>query len=123
VATFDGNRMTGTGLYSGFVVDVNGGNPGLRSIEVTEGNITKLNSLINSFLDSDGLLQAKTNGLNASINDITEQRKQLALRLESFEARLLKQFGAMDSLVAQLNSTSSFLTNQLEQISNIGKKS
>ena len=121
-ATFDGNRMTGTGIYAGFVLDINGGSTGYRTINVTAGNINKLDDLVDSFLDSDGLITSKTNGLNASIDDINSQREALALRLDALETRLIKQFSAMDSLVAQLNSTSSFLTNQLEQVSNIGKK-
>ena len=121
-ATFDGNRMTGSGIYAGFVLDVNGGSTGYRTINVTAGNINKLDSLVDSFLDSDGLITSKTNGLNASIDDINSQREALALRLDALETRLIKQFSAMDSLVAQLNSTSTFLTNQLEQVANIGKK-
>ena len=121
--TFDGNRMTGSGIYAGFVLDVNGGTTGLKTINVTGGNINQLDTLINSFLDSDGLIDSKTDGLSASIEVINEQREALATRLESLEARLIKQFSAMDSLVAQLNSTSSFLTNQLDQISKIGKDS
>ena len=121
-ASFVGNRVTGSGLYAGFVLDITGGGTGIRTVNVTEGNISKLDVLINSFLDSDGLLDAKADGLGASIEIINEQRAALALRLESLESRLIKQFSAMDSLVAQLNSTSSFLTNQLEQVSKIGQK-
>jgi len=121
-AIFDGDRLTGTGLYAGFVLDIINGGTGSRTIQVGEGNVSKLDSLINSFLDGDGLLDAKVSGLSASIEAINDQRASLALRLESLETRLVKQFSAMDSLVARLNSTSSFLTNQLEQVSNIGKK-
>ena len=42
------------------------------------------------------------------------QREALERRMESLEARLLKQYTAMDTLVAQLQTTSSYLTQQLE---------
>lgn len=121
-ATFDGNRMTGTGLYSGFVLDITGGSTGIRSINVSEGNIGRIDSLLNSLLDSDGSLQAKTDGLNASIATVNQQREDLAARLDDLEARLIKKFSAMDGLVAQLNSTGSYLATQLEQVANIGRK-
>ena len=119
-AVFDGQKMTGTGIYSGFVLNVIGGTTGDRpGIVVSGGNVTALDSLLDSFLDSEGFVQAKTDGINASIDDIQQQKEDLALRLEQLEARFIKQFSAMDTLVAQLNSTSSFLTSQLASISNI----
>jgi len=124
-ATFDGQSMTGTGLYAGFVLNITGGSVGERSgIEVFGGNITSLSRLLDSFLASDGFIEAKSNGLNASIEDIQQQRENLTLRLEKLEERYIKQFSAMDALVAKLNSTSSFLSSQLDSISNIsiGKK-
>ena len=124
-ATFDGQSMTGTGLYAGFVLNIIGGSVGERSgIEIFGGNINSLNNLLNSFLDSDGFIAAKSNGLNASIDDIQMQRENLTLRLEKLEARYIKQFSAMDALVARLNSTSNFLSSQLDSIANIsiGKK-
>ncbi len=123
--TFDGQSMTGTGLYAGFVLNITGGTVGERSgIQVFGGNITSLSSLLDSFLDSDGFIDAKSDGLNASMEDIQQQRENLTLRLEKLEERYIKQFSAMDALVAKLNSTSSFLSSQLDSISNIsiGKK-
>ena len=40
----------------------------------------------------------------------------IELRLERTEERLRAQFSALDSLLAQLNSTSTFLTQQLENL-------
>ena len=82
----------------------------------------RLDSLVNRFLASDGLIDAKTDGLNSSIADITEQRAALNERLANYEARLLSQFNAMDTLVAQLNTTSSFLTNQLSALSGLANR-
>ena len=42
--------------------------------------------------------------------------ERIELRLENTEARLRAQFGALDSLLSQLNSTSSFLTQQLANL-------
>ena len=57
------------------------------------------------------------------IENINEDLEALQLRLEALETRLLAQFAAMDAIVGQLNSTSSFLTQQFEIISNINNQS
>jgi len=80
----------------------------------TDGIATDLDSVIDSYVKFDGVLDAKTDSVNASIDRITDQREQLALRLESMESRLLAQFIAMDSLVAQLTASGEFLTSALK---------
>ena len=65
--------------------------------------------MIDGFLESDGILETRTDGIQGSIDDISDDREALNLRLDSLQARLLKQFSAMDALVAQLSTTSSFL--------------
>ncbi|MBK1647609.1 flagellar filament capping protein FliD [Rhabdochromatium marinum] len=62
---------------------------------------------------TDGMLAARTKGLNASIADIGEQREQLDKRTLAFEARMTAQFNAMDSLVAEMNTTGNYLMSQL----------
>ena len=54
---------------------------------------------------------------------VGEQRERLELRLSSMETRLLAQFNAMDSLVANLSSTSSFLTGQLANLPGVVRES
>ena len=75
---------------------------------------------VEAFLDDEGLLEARTDGLNRTIEDYAEQRERLAERLSSLETRLLRQFNALDSLVAQLTSTSNFLTQQLANLPTVG---
>ncbi|GJM04251.1 MAG: flagellar hook-associated protein 2 [marine bacterium B5-7] len=89
----------------------------------TNGVATKLDSIVNEYVKTDGLLDSKTNGLNSTIENINEDLEALELSLIAFEERLLAQFSAMDALVAQLNSTSSFLTQQFEAIKNINDRS
>ena len=85
----------------------------------SDGIATKLDSIVNEYVKVNGLLDTKTAGLNATIEDINEDIVSLQASLESLETRLLAQFNAMDAIVAQLNTTSSFLTQQFEAISNI----
>src|SRR6056297_126372 len=72
---------------------------------------------------ADGLLDSRSEGLKTSLGRIDDQRDALNLRMESYEARLQRQFGALDQLVAQLNTTSSFLDSQLSNLEDIAKGS
>jgi len=116
----DSSIILGAGIFDGFRLRTFTNSPGGRDgITITDGVMDRLDILVSSFLDSDGIIDSKTDGLTSSIADITEQRTALNERLASYEARLLKQFNAMDTIVAQLNTTSSFLTNQLEGLKNL----
>ena len=102
---------------SGLKLEILGGSTGSRgTVAFSRGYADQLKTLIDGLLDTDGVLQARTDGIQGSIDDIGGEREALSLRLDSLQARLLKQFNAMDALVAQLNSTSNFLTQQLANL-------
>ena len=81
-----------------------------------DGFAVRLFDLIDGFLATDGILEVKTQGFASRIDDIADERDALGERLASLETRLLRQFNALDSLIAQLTSTSSFLTQQLDNL-------
>jgi flagellar hook-associated protein 2 len=54
--------------------------------------------------------------INEGLDDIVDERIKLDDRISSLEARLIRQFSALDALVAQFNQTSSFLTQQLANL-------
>ena len=83
------------------------------------GVATKLDSIVNEYTQLDGLLDSKTSGLNDTVKDINEDLEALELSLTALEERLFAQFSALDILITQLNSTSSFLTQQFDLIGNI----
>lgn len=87
------------------------------------GVATKLDSIVTEYTKSDGLLDTKTEGLTSTVTGINEDLVALQLSLTALEERLRAQFNAMDALVAQLNSTSSFLTQQFDAIRNINNPS
>jgi len=80
------------------------------------GLATRLDSLIDGYIGSNGLINSRTEGIQNSIVDLGDQRDLLNRRLASLESRLLGQFTAMDILVSTLNNQSSFLTQQLENL-------
>ncbi len=119
-ATNTGITFSGTDTLDGFELEYTGASTGtIASVTVEDGLMDNLDTLINSFLASDGYITSKTDGLNSSIADIADARVRLNERLASYESRLLKQFNAMDSIVAKLNTTSTFLTNQLGSLNSL----
>jgi flagellar hook-associated protein 2 len=79
----------------------------------TDGVATRLDALLAQYTSSTGLINARTQGLQSSISDIGDSRKALQTRLDALSKRLHVQFNAMDTLVQQLRSTSTFLSQQL----------
>lgn len=71
---------------------------------------------VESYVQSSGRFDSRTEGLNKSLEDIQDQRIRLADKTESLRARLVKQFSAADSLIAQLQSTGDFVSQQLEAL-------
>jgi len=82
----------------------------------SDGFAVRLHSLSDGFLETGGILEARTQGLEGSIEGIIEQGEALNERLVSLEARLLRQFNALDSLLGQLSTTSNFLSTQLNSL-------
>lgn len=98
------------------VLDTQFDNVGTLFAKDETGVAIKLNTLFDNYLKSSGILESKTTGLNSTIAGIDEKRERLELHLQNLEKRLLSQFIAMDSIVANLKSTSDFLSQQLSSL-------
>lgn len=100
----------------GLLIQVTGGATGARGYtNFATGFAYQLNSLTTSFLGSGGLLQSKTAGLNSSIKTLTKNQQYEQNRLVAIEKRYRAQFTALDVTIASMQSTSTFLTQQLAQ--------
>lgn len=82
----------------------------------TQGIAVKLHDLIDSYLNDKGSLTDRSNELNRSLTKIGDQRLDLQSRADSLQDRYLRQFSRLDSLLSSLQSTSNFLTQQLENL-------
>jgi flagellar hook-associated protein 2 len=76
----------------------------------------QIDTLLDSFLDSDGLILAKLSSLDDKLKAVEEDRLLYNQRMEALEARYLRQFNAMDALVGQLTSTGDMLQSQLDAL-------
>ena len=84
----------------------------------SEGFAIQLDDLLDSYLGStDGLLKAKTDGLQSSIDDIDDQVERINDRLAMKEETLRNQFNALETLLSDFQATSSALSQQLQSLS------
>ncbi|MCW8890210.1 MAG: flagellar filament capping protein FliD, partial [Sedimenticola sp.] len=87
--------------------------------DTTKGFETRMDSMLDSFLQSGGVIDSIVNGAKNEVTTITRNRSLLEQRLESTEARLRNQFESLDTLMSSMQTTSSYLTSQLESIANL----
>ena len=80
------------------------------------GFANQLDEMINAFLEPDAALTVRTDGLELLIDDIADQREALDLRMDAVRVRLTAQFNALDSLISQLDSTSTFIAQQFANL-------
>ena len=84
-----------------------------------DGLATKLDKNISTMTGSGGMFAVRQESLGKQLDEIDDQRVQLAARLEKVEARYRSQFSALDILVSQFDQTGKFLSQQLEATAQI----
>ena len=77
------------------------------------GLAAKLQTMVSSYIGKEGAFTLRTDTLNAQVKDVTNQRASLDKRMEAVGARYKAQFVALDSMISQMNTTSSALSQQL----------
>jgi len=91
-----------------------------RLFSSSKGIGTRLNTVLTAALASNGALAARDTANTERQTAINDEQQALSDRLQVIQARYLEQFTALDTLMSQLKSTSSFLTQQLSSIAAIG---
>ncbi len=115
-ATGVGQTLTGEpgGPVDGLKLEVTGGATGARGVVgFSQGYAYQLNNLAATYLGSKGLIAARNTGINASIKDIAKQQTAFSDKLVDIEKRYRAQYSALDTMIASMNTTTSFLTQQL----------
>jgi len=123
-ATGEGQFLTGSNAAAGLKIKVTGSTTGDRgSITFSRGYAEQLDDFLSEVLAADGVFTSITDGLNRQVSGITEERAVLSRRLVTLEARVRSRFTALDILIAQFQTTSDFLTQQLSNLpfSNLGR--
>lgn len=84
----------------------------------TAGIAAKLAKEVKSMLGVDGLLTNRTAGINSTIERLNDRKDDLEFRMTRIEARLQKQFNALDAVMTSMNTTSQYLSQQIAAMSN-----
>jgi flagellar hook-associated protein 2 len=117
-ATVNGQILTSdSGPSKGLSVEILSSGFGDRgTVTVSNGLAGTLDGILDNFLQADGTIASREQGLNEGLEDIEDERLKLEDRILVLEARLVRQFSALDALIARFNQTSSFLTQQLANL-------
>lgn len=124
--TLGGQAATGSGqtltaaagsAMDGLKLLVKGGTTGDRgTVTFSQGYAYQLTTLADSFIGTDGLIAGRTSGLNNSIKAVAAQRQTFSDRLTDIEKRYRAQYTALDVSLASMQSTQTYLTQQLAAI-------
>lgn len=74
------------------------------------------NTSLNAIAGKTGLIAAATTSANDSIKILTKQQTAVSERLVRIESSYRKQFTALDTLIASMKTTSSYLTQQFDAL-------
>lgn len=89
----------------------------VANLFASENGIAKrLDGVLERYTGSNGVLELRSSGLRSQLENISDDRERLDRRLEGLESRYRAQFTAMDQLVAQLQSLSGYLDQQLSNM-------
>ncbi len=118
--TIGGITATGVGQLmsaNNINLTVAGGATGNRgTLTFGRGFANQISSMIDGIVGSGSLIAGRIEGINTTIKDIGSRRAALNLRLAETEKRYRDQFTALDSMMARMNSTSTYLTQQLASL-------
>jgi flagellar hook-associated protein 2 len=87
------------------------------------GVAARLSNVLTPQLDSGAGIEIRSKSLNQKSVDLQKKQTALEARMLVVESRYRKQFTALDSLLSNLQSQSTFLTQQLSSIAKIGSSS
>lgn len=93
------------------------GNPGRAGLGV------RMKDLLGRLVGAEGPLTSRTEGLQARLKRNEKDQDRLEDRVAQVEARLLRQYQALDASMGQLNSLSTYMTQQLSMLNNQFKSS
>ena len=86
------------------------------------GLLDRLEPVVTGYGGTSGVVDARTRSLQDAIRGLTQDRERLDQRMENLQNRYLAQFTALDKLVGQLQSTSSFLTQQIANMNALNSR-
>ncbi|MGZ9059564.1 MAG: flagellar filament capping protein FliD, partial [Burkholderiaceae bacterium] len=88
------------------------------TVSFSQGYAHQLNNLAAGFLGKDGVISNKSDGLNVTSKAVSKSRDAFNERLAATEKRYRAQFTALDMMLTSMQSTSTYLSQQLNALAN-----
>ncbi len=86
------------------------------TVTLVRGVMNRIDQALNNALSFGGLFANKQTSLEAQAKELEDQKTAFDARMTALQTRLQTQFAAADALISQLNSTSTFLSQQLSAL-------
>ena len=106
--TYDSSASTLSGALTGSLSAVE------SLLGGTNGIATKINALVTQYTQAGGILASINDGLETGLTNISTQQTQLNAELATYSATLTTQYNAMDTAVASLKETQTYLTAEFD---------
>ncbi|QTP55382.1 flagellar filament capping protein FliD [Billgrantia sulfidoxydans] len=87
----------------------------------TDGMAGRLDATLEQLLDSNGALEGAIGGAENRIDSLNERYTRTEQSIDTTIARYQTQFGQLDGMLAQMNQTSAYLTQQLSHLPGQGE--
>jgi flagellar hook-associated protein 2 len=84
----------------------------------SNGIVTQIDNLIDGYTQPGGLLATINQGLETSLTNVSTQQTALAAQLSAYSARLTAEYNAMDTAVALLKQTQTYLNAEFNPSAN-----
>jgi flagellar hook-associated protein 2 len=84
----------------------------------TNGIATQISNLVDGYTKPGGLLDTINQGLTTSLSNVSKQQSDLATQLAAYSARLTAEYNAMDTAVALLKQTQTYLNAEFNPSAN-----
>lgn len=83
-----------------------------------DGVATRLDAVLERLVGDDGQVETRNDSLQRQLDDVADRQDALDFRMTRVEARYRAQYTALDSLLAQMQTTSNYLSQQLASLAN-----
>lgn len=82
------------------------------------GLITRMNKATSSYVGTTGTLATRATDLNNKLTDLNKETDDLTRRMDALQKSLTAKYTAMDTMIAQINASSSSILTTLNSLNN-----
>ncbi|MBF0219292.1 MAG: flagellar filament capping protein FliD [Gammaproteobacteria bacterium] len=86
-----------------------------------QGFAFRMNTVTKGLLDFNGVIDSRQSGLNGRIKYLNDQITNMEFRMESKETSLRRRYSNLDTLLSQIQSSGSYLTQQLASLPGVSR--